>query len=438
MITSVEALHYRCLHYVAQPLKPFHVLVGPNASGKTTFLDVVGFLGDIVSNGLDKALAERTPDPRDLLFGGCGTGFQLAVEAETLLLRKTGICVAKQRDFFPQSLTPPSSLQANIRSRDCKVLVNKVPGGNDNFYDETKPPGRRWAPSFRLGPRKSALGNLPADEASFPIATWFREYLGSGIQRFMLNSRAIRYPSPPTRVSGFLPDGSNLSWVVARLRENAPKRHAQWIAHLRTALPDLTDIRTIKRPEDRHCYMTYEYSGGLTVPSWLVSDGTLRLTALTLPAYLTDLHGLYLIEEPENGIHPGAIATVYDSLRSMYTAQVLLATHSPVVLSVARRDDVLCFAKNDNGATDIVLGSEHPQLREWLVDKGWVHPPDLKPGRPKEAFDSALREAGVPRSSSLYQQIAERVSLRGCEDRSFQRLCSILREWFPAEPGSAR
>ena len=405
MITSVEALNYRCLRYVARPLQPFHVLVGPNASGKTTFLDVIGFLGDIVSNGLDDALADRVPDPRDLLFRGRGAGLELAVEAvvpdhlrersmkpeldtvryqvavgfddtgrqfefkaETLVLKKAGARAAEQRELFPHPPAPVASLRAKIRQSERKILINKVQGGNDNFYSETKPSNRSWAPSFRLGPGRSALGNLPADEASFPIATWFREYLGSGIQRFVLNSRAIRHPSPPTRVAGFLPDGSNLSWVVARLRDRDPERHAAWIRHLRTALPDLTDIGIIERPEDRHCYMTYEYAGGLIVPSWLVSDGTLRLTALTLPAYLADLRGLYLIEEPENGIHPGAVATLYDSLRSMYTAQVLLATHSPVVLNAASGDDVLCFAKDDDGATDIVLGSEHPRLRAWQED----------------------------------------------------------------------
>ena len=97
----------------------------------------------------------------------------------------------------------------------------------------------------------------------------------------------------------------------------------------------------------------------------MVSDGTLRLTALTLLAYVSDLEGIFLIEEPENGIHPTAVAAAYDSLSSLYDAQVLLASHSPVVLSEARMDDVLCFAKDLQGATDIVLGSEHPALRNW-------------------------------------------------------------------------
>lgn len=62
--------------------------------------------------------------------------------------------------------------------------------------------------------------------------------------------------------------------------------------------------------------------------------------------------GIYLIEEPENGIHPGAISTIYDSLSSVYSAQVLLASHSPVVLNAAESASVLCFAKNAEGATD--------------------------------------------------------------------------------------
>lgn len=97
----------------------------------------------------------------------------------------------------------------------------------------------------------------------------------------------------------------------------------------------------------------------------MVSDGTLRLLALTLVAYLPELNGVYLIEEPENGLHPRAIETVFPSLSSVYNGQVLMATHSPVIMSIVEPKSVLCFAKTPDGATDIVSGSEHPRLREW-------------------------------------------------------------------------
>ena len=123
--------------------------------------------------------------------------------------------------------------------------------------------------------------------------------------------------------------------------------------------------KQIVREDDRHCYLIICYNGGLEVPSWMASDGTLRLLALTLPAYLSGFEGVYLIEEPENGIHPRAVETMYQSLSSVYQAQVLLATHSPVILSTVDAKDVLCFAKTDQGATDIVRGTEHPALRKW-------------------------------------------------------------------------
>ena len=82
MITLIEALSFRCLRYIKQPLGPFHVLVGPNASGKTTFLDVVAFLGRLVSDDLEAAIDERTRTFDDLVWGRTGKGFELAVEAK--------------------------------------------------------------------------------------------------------------------------------------------------------------------------------------------------------------------------------------------------------------------------------------------------------------------------------------------------------------------
>jgi predicted ATPase len=398
MITLVEALRYRALQHVRQPLGRFHVLVGPNASGKTTFLDVPAFLGRLVSEGLDAALSERTQNFEDLVWRRSGGSFQLAIEAKvpdellaglatrddtiryeveigshpdtqevSILAEKATLKVADntappQRFLFPNQSQPPESILTPKGTRGARTVVNKVPGGNDSFYPET---GKGFAPSFKLGTRKSALGNLPEDEQQFPVSTWLKGFLTNGIQQIVLNSLLIRKASPPGQVRGFKPDGSNLPWVVADLERRAPDRYAEWIAHLRTALPDLDRIWTVERGDDRHRYLMIGYRDGLEVPSWMVSDGTLRLLALTIPAYLPEFTGVYLIEEPENGIHPRAVETMFQSLSSVYDAQILLATHSPVILSVVNAADVLCFAKTAEGATDIVPGNAHPALREW-------------------------------------------------------------------------
>jgi predicted ATP-dependent endonuclease of OLD family len=80
---------------------------------------------------------------------------------------------------------------------------------------------------------------------------------------------------------------------------------------------------------------------------------------------MLEIEGVVLIEEPENGIHPRAVETVFQSLSSVYRAQVLLATHSPLVVSLAKPEHVLCFARSPEDATDIVRGSEHPRLQAW-------------------------------------------------------------------------
>jgi predicted ATPase len=409
MISLVEALGYRCLRYVSQPLQSSHVLVGPNASGKTTFLDTIAFLSRLVADGLDAAVEERTQTFNDLVWNHGNAGFELAIEAvipddrrkllavpkydtvryevalrvdpgtqETLIHAERGwLKVSKaapdrQRALFPFPESAPKTLVTPTPA-PYRGLFAKNSGNYDNFYTEAHHhTNENWQPGFKLGPRKSTLGNLPEDETNFPASSWFKQLLAGGVEKLVLNSLKIRLASPPGQGVGFRADGSNLPWVVAELEKSNPTRLAEWIAHLRMALPDLHSIRTVVRDDDRHRYLVLVYSGGLEVPSWMASDGTLRLLALTLPAYLDGLRGIYLIEEPENGIHPRAIETMYESLSSVYDAQILMATHSPVILSVAQADNVLCFAKNEEGATDVVVGSKHPRLADWngQVDLG--------------------------------------------------------------------
>ncbi len=405
MIIRIQALNYRSLKYIDQKLEPFHLLVGPNASGKTTFLDVITFLGELISSDLDSVIRKRTNNPQDLIWFKQGNEFELAIEvlfpkklssllsntefdriryeiainininnegfgikAERIWLKSSDNFTKPQRLLFPQIIenTPDTILFPKRQSKKIqKLVVSKIIGGNDSYYAET-PKG--YNPSFKQSPKRSALGNLPADEKSFPVSTWLKEFLTNGVQKFVLNSLLMREASPPGLGGRFNPDGSNIPWVINELKEKSESLFKNWIKHLQTALNDLEDIRTVERPDDKHRYLLVKYKGGLELPSWVLSDGTLRLLALTLPAYLTDFKGVYLIEEPENGIHPQAIETFFQSLSSVYDAQILVATHSPVLLGMINQksvNSILCFAKNELGATDIVSGDNHPKLKEW-------------------------------------------------------------------------
>jgi predicted ATPase len=379
-------------------------LVGPNASGKTTFLDVIALLGDIVKNRgevLEPTLQSRSTDFEKLVWMGKGNSFELAVEAEIPETTRRQMADEKQRfhfvryeveigldserneiglnhetlwlqetnakgktcepELFPAEQVDPGSIFRHS-GRSASAALNKKAGGNDNYYPEGKK--KSYKPSYKLGRTKSALANIPADEESFPVSTWFRNLLEKGVQPFVLNSQLIRQPSPPGSGHRFQTDGANLPWVVDKLRHDVTQ-FGKWLAHVRTALEDIRDIDTVEMANNKHRYLVVEYANGARVPSWLVSDGTLRLLTLTIPAYLPDLEGVFLIEEPENGIHPRAIEPVLQSLSSVYQGQVLVATHSPVALGILQLDEILCFAKDSTGATDIVSGGQHPALREW-------------------------------------------------------------------------
>lgn len=405
MFTRIQTRGFRCLQSVDQELGLFCALVGPNASGKTTFLDVIALMSELLSNRGDvvETIQNRSTNFQKLLWMEEGTAFQLAVEAkmpvevcnamapdkqrfskvryeleiglepttneiglnhETLWLLEPDPPNSRrlnaQRELFPVERSQMPSILCSS-GKNKQTTLTKTPNGNDNYYTQGR---QSYKPSFKLGRGRSALANIPADAESFPVSIWFRDFLEKGVQSFVLNSKSIRNPSPPGLGRAFLPDGSNLPWVIAELQKDVFRFNA-WLEHVRTAFGDIQNITTVVRPEDRHCYLTVEYTNGASVPSWLVSDGTLRLLSLTIPAYVPDLQGVFLIEEPENGIHPRAIETVLQSLGSMYDSQVLVATHSPVALNMLEASKVLCFAKDCNGATDIVSGDQHPALRDW-------------------------------------------------------------------------
>ena len=82
---------------------------------------------------------------------------------------------------------------------------------------------------------------------------------------------------------------------------------------------------------------------------------------------------------------------------------------------------------------DAEVGTVGARVSDAAWSGGLWDDQDSKLRRPKEAFHAALHASGVARIASLYQQLAERVSLNRCGDRSFHDLRAILREWFPRQ-----
>ena len=140
-------------------------------------------------------------------------------------------------------------------------------------------------------------------------------------------------------------------------------------------------------------------------------------------------HALLVFDHEGSGREQTAPGELRDSLNADFSRSVWGDRARAIVLS----PELETWVWSDSPHVDDVAGwrGRRPTLRGWLVDRGWLREGELRPDRPKEAFQAALRKARRPRSSSLYRQLAERVSLAQCIDPAFLEFTEALSEWFP-------
>ncbi len=402
MITGIEVVGYRCFKQTYVVLPKFGILVGANGAGKTTLLDIPRIFTDClrqrdVSHAFTQRQDRRPPRcaaPGELLFGGAGDGFILALEARIPDAASNGevfpshfrdkenryaryevhfglsngkhLYVRDETLFLFPEIFPPDRSEPPLASRSPgggARCVLKRNGGEAAFFDEAS-----HAPKEKVAKIDHAMLALPRvqfeSKEDFPAASWLYDLLTREHLFYRPDPALLQTASPPGLQETPMPDASNLPHLAARLR-NDPARFELWQDHVRTAIPQIERIAVREREEDHYSYFAVEYRGGYTVTSSGLSEGTLRVLALTILPYLDNLPGIVFLEEPENGIHPRAIQAVLQSLSSVYGSQILVSSHSPVVLANSELADILCARMEPDGAVSIVRGESHPQLKEW-------------------------------------------------------------------------
>ena len=415
MITHIDATNYRCFERLTIPTSDLVVVAGANGSGKTTLLDIPVLLGDLlrsrsISGAFMDPLLSRGPRAStltELCFRHNGESFSLGIEARLpdsvreAVVKLSSPAVQKDASKHPTHIRYELRLRVNehqmavqneylylfvhseeyeaqrlplqgenANKNDWHFIIDRAYGGDSTF----RPEGKGAKRAAKIDDTLPALLRIQVEnKKEFPAATWLLNLLLDGVVFFDPTWSKLRAPSQPgLKRKPLLSSGENLPWLALRLQEEDPERFALWVSHVRTALPQITAIAVREREDDHHAYFRVTYEAGFDVTSSGLSEGTLRILALTLLAYTEDAPRLLVVEEPENSIHPQAIATVLDSLRSLYDSQVWVSTHSPVVLASTKLPELLITRLARSGAASVVPGDQHPRLVDWkgAIDLG--------------------------------------------------------------------
>ncbi len=324
-------------------LNGVNVLVGANGSGKSNFVEAFAFLRALRRGNLVRYVAESGGANRLLHFGAA---------------RTNDIALKVSFDDSVNQYEIMLTATANDGLRPIHESAYFWDRAYDRPYEDSLPYGLE--------------AGIAADPGTRSVAAHVRRHLDSWV-RYQFDDTSRR---APIRMTANLndnrllrADGSNLAPFLYRLGEthrdslSLIERTIRLVAPFFDGFalePDVLNEETI-RLQWRHAG-----SNGYFDASAL-SDGTLRFMALsTLLLQPEELRpSVLLLDEPELGLHPYAIAVLASVIKSVSAeSQVVLATQSSALLDQFEPADVLVADRVDGGTRLRRLDAE--RLHSWL------------------------------------------------------------------------
>lgn len=367
MLKRVHIENYKCLRDVSVDLGEFAILIGPNDSGKSSFLEVIRNLGNVTRAHFqtifqgDKSLENlvwRKERHRNITLEATGT-----ISGDTF-------CYHLDIPIAPKP--PVESLEFAgeqiIQTKDSQVRV----GQN----------------TLSAQPGLTTLATLASQHPpAVPEAlARVRAGLTSSIQ-FRFEPEKMSGPSVPTPEASLNPSGDNLAGFLDGLL-SGPDRSAFAALEkdLHRAIPTLRGIAlpaAVNMPGAKCIQYVLAGNGPepVTIPASLASGGALLLTAFLALSY-SKTPDVLLFEEPENGLHPSRLQLVVDVLRKMTTGelggrarQIVITTHNPLLLNFAKPEEVRVFLSDAAQGTQVKTMESIPDvdrlLKEFALGELW-------------------------------------------------------------------
>lgn len=346
------------------------VLIGANGSGKSNFIRFFDMMSWMIGGRRLAEFIQRQGGADDQLFGG--SRISPRMEAELAIRTEQG------RD--------------NYRFALAHAHPDRFMFTEEAFRFSRE--GRRTEASWQL------LGNGHI-EAKITEAAQSAEFasVNTRTARFLVNQllRCAAYQFHDTSYdsrfkrrweaeenSYLKSHGGNLAAVLLRLEREDIHRFEAICSHIQRVLPVFDRFQI---EEDYGSVLLRWKAKGMdkTIGAHLTSDGSLRLfalvTLLNLPPEM--LPNVLLLDEPELGLHPAAIALIGDMIKTLAVdRQVIVATQSPLLVDAFGLDEIRVLELRD-GRTEIRRYDED-EYRHWLEEytTGELWQKNLLGGRP--------------------------------------------------------
>lgn len=300
-IRELQIKSFGCIQDASFQLTPLHALIGPNDSGKSTALRALHAACDFAAKLNVNDVAGTLPsDPFSTAIRyGDGASYELSWAS----------------DFRERVILPGGAV--------VEGKVSRV----------TNSAGVLWKPEN---------ADLVAIASRLSPATLLR-----------LTADLLRAPAevivPPTPVSFFDQYGSGLAAVYQAINSRDVDTFIKLRDQARTFFPSLKTIK-VPHASGNTVVLEAELRSGALVPARDLSEGLLYYLAF---AALQHVEGsrIFLIEEPENGLHPARIGEIMRILREISkSAQVIIATHSPFVVNELEPHEVTVVTRDEHGS----------------------------------------------------------------------------------------
>jgi predicted ATPase len=373
MLTRLRVQNFKSLRALDLSLGPLAVLVGPNMGGKSNILDALRFLYESWfpqpgTYGPVSALANRGGIDEVLWKGGQDKVIALEIEfvdsAQPTRTFKYGIELVSGIAGYVNIQSEQLVLQEDerqypliVRDSDARWLVN--------------------ADSKRLvtvQAERSAMELAPPNWDGYPLK-WFAQ----NWRYYQLVPAVMKQINQVTTGRVLQPHGENLSAWLMWLQTRSPQSFDRVTEVARDIFPDVSRLLTWPTQQATVQLASQEQALLRATPLYQMSDGELIVIAiLSLICAPDDLGGtLFLVEEPENYLHPKLFETLVALLRQVQQevaernvapSQILMTTHSPYLLDQMNLNEVVWVEKR-NSQTYVVRPGERRYLKQLVEDE---------------------------------------------------------------------